>query len=658
MTSWNRFISQFKKDVKQWLFFMGLLSVLRIVFVLSFGAKIEHGTSWPDIVKAFLNGLRYDGTVATYMILISVLTSVLCGFIDIRNLSDRVRFFLGSTFTVLTVTLSVIAIGYFREFNDQFNHWIFNLYYDDTKAIFSTIWAEYHVIPNLLAVSVASAVFLKLRSLFMKTAWLNGGPDPRPLPFFVRVVYGFVIAALLTVGARGSYGHRPVKLEDAAVTRDSFLNKAVINPYSALLYAYSAHRKIFYTSKRLETYLPDGDVRRAAQELSGNRGTFSDLDQYLKRVAPGHRNKQAKHIFLVVMESYDAWPLIEKYASLGLTRELAALAQKGIHVKAFLPASDGTATSLSALITGLPDVNVVTNYRKTSQTAYPSSIAESFKRLGYRTRFFYGGYLSWQKTADFVKAQGFDEVYGGSHIGTWASHNEWGAEDESLFDFIVATVGSASDKPSLNVIMTTSYHPPYELDVYGKGFRLREVPADLAAQFDGSVSLKILGHLWYSDRCLGDFVRSAEQKFSDALFAFTGDHYSRKFINTHPDEFEASAVPFILYGKDVLRGVSVPDRAVGSHLDIGPTLIELSAPKGFSYYAVGRNIFGPERNQFGIGRDKVIGKDFLYEVTSGKFFPLPDRPLPKLLPDPKQLKLLHDRKSGIAWWRIMRGEKL
>jgi CTP synthase len=37
---------------------------------------------------------------------------------------------------------------------------------------------------------------------------------------------------------------------------------------------------------------------------------------------------------------------------------------------------------------------------------------ETFKRLGYRTRLFYGGYLSWQRFGIFARDQGADEVYG------------------------------------------------------------------------------------------------------------------------------------------------------------------------------------------------------------------------------------------------------
>ena len=656
MNGWDRFIAQLKQDLKQWLFFMLTLSLFRMALVVWFRDKIEQTTSWSDIVNTFLNGMRYDGMAATYWILIPFLFSQLCCITDLQALAERVRSYFGVAFSLLTAILAVVTIIYFKEYNDQFNHFVFNLYYDDTRAILSTIWTGYPVVSGLLMISVLSGALLLLQQRLLKNARQKTGN----YPLLFRILFSVVVLMLVVIALRGSYGHRPAKLEDAAVTKDPFLNKAVLNPYLALTYAYGAHQKLANTTSGLGAFLPDRDVRKAAQSVFHTTASFNNLDDYLKKTAAGHSNKAPKQIFLVVMESYDAWPLMEKYASLGLTQELAQLAKNGIAVTDFLPASDGTATSLTAIISGLPDANVVTNYQQSSRTAYASSIAESFKRMGYRTRFFYGGYLSWQKLGDFVTAQGFEEVYGAAHIGSWASHNEWGVEDEALFDFIVKTVGAAPEQPSLNVIMTTSYHPPYELDVYGKGFPLHAVPATLAAEFDNSVTLKMLGHLWYADRSIGEFVRKAERAFEAPLFAFTGDHYGRKFINTHPGPFERSAVPFILYGKDVLRSVQPPKQTAGSHIDIAPTLIELTAPRGFPYYALGSNMLDRKRPPLGLGRDLVIGPGFLADVYAAapRFYPLPGKELPQQSPDMQRLRALHHAVHGIGWWRITQGPRL
>ena len=391
--------------------------------------------------------------------------------------------------------------------------------------------------------------------------------------------------------------------------------------------------------------------------MFGGNDSHDSIDNYLQSFARGPKKLPPRHIFIIVGESYDAWPLLDKYNSLGLMENLKHLADNGLSVNNFLPGSAGTMGSLSTIITGLPDAGVNTNYQLTAKKPYPSALSETFKRLGYKTRFFYGGYATWQRIADFSRAQGFEEIYHAAHIGNWSSTNEWGVDDEYLYRFIVETV--TDDTPSLNLILTTSYHPPYDIDLESRGFPLKKIPEDIVPLWDDTVDLRILGHLWYSDECIGDFVNTMENEVSLPLFVITGDHFGRKFINSRPGFYEKSAVPFVLYGKEVLQGITLPKNAAGSHIDIMPTLVELTAPSGFKYYRLGKDILIPHEQFMGIGRGKIISSDFIVELSNTpKFHPLPWKKLPDNLPDVLMLKKLHDSLHGIAWWQIIHGSAL
>jgi phosphoglycerol transferase MdoB-like AlkP superfamily enzyme len=657
VNGFNRFLNHFRKDVTQWIFFMLTLLTFRIAFILFFRNKIGAATPFSDVLLTALNGLRYDSMVSTYWALVPFLAGAASGIVGLDRTVDTIRRAFGMAFIMLTSIAWVFTFVYFREFGDQFNHFIFNLYYDDTTAILQTIWAAYHPIPVFIVISAVIAALLALRKRFIQTGpALKEALSTRFFPLTVRVLISLLILSLLVVAARGSTGRRPTQRKDAGISRDELLNKAVLNPFFSLLYAVQDHRKQI-GPMGLERFLPDRNVKKAAQEAFSQPSSFNDLDEYLKKRARGPKGVPPRHIFLVVMESYDAWPFLKKYASLGLTPNLSDFGKRGIHIENFLPASDGTMQSLTAIMTGIPFAEIEINYQPTALRPYPSSLPETFKRLGYRTRLFYGGYLSWQRFGDFAQNQGVEEVYGAPHMSRGVSTHEWGVDDEYLFDFVVSKLDDKT--PSFNIIMTTSYHPPYNIDVWGKGFPHRSVPADLAPMFDSASSLKMLGHLWYSDKCLGGFVRKTEAALPRPLFAFTGDHFGRKFINANPDFFERSAVPFILYGPDVLRGQRMPRDVAGSHIDIAPTLIELTAPKGFTYYAVGQDLLMPRKEFLGIGWYRVISKDFILYVSGPpKFFPLPGRELPKDLPDMNELKSKFDRLYGIGWWRVKKGEKL
>ena len=72
--------------------------------------------------------------------------------------------------------------------------------------------------------------------------------------------------------------------------------------------------------------------------------------------------------------------------------------------------------------------------------------------------------------AVYAEEQGFDEILCGASMVDWMEGNEWGANDEDLYRFILETVDDES--PSFNLILTTTNHPPYDIDVYGKSLLL------------------------------------------------------------------------------------------------------------------------------------------------------------------------------------------
>jgi phosphoglycerol transferase MdoB-like AlkP superfamily enzyme len=654
---WNRFFTQWQKDLKLWLFYMAWFLLFRISFLVFFNHHIDESSSYFTIVAALLNGMRYDSVVATYFILVPFILSVICGFADIQHVANKIRVITATLFVILSTFVWFVTFSYFKEFNDQFNHFIFGLVYDDLRATLITIWKEYHVIPNIIGMVLITVLMLYTMRLFISRPFLASRSLTQITSTIALRIFVIVLSiSLFAVGIRGSMGRRPIQQKDAAITGDEFLNKSVLNPHMALIYAVKQHLRIS-KSEGLNAFLPDGEVPRAARLVFSTRENHKDLDDYTIQYAKGSNVKSPRHIFIVVGESYSAWPLLREYESLGLAEGVKSLAENGLSFKNFLPSSGGTMASLVAIMVGLPDAGVYTNYQKTSQIPYPSSIAGIFKQLGYKTRFFYGGYLSWQRIGDFCRSQGFDEIYGGSHMGNWASSNEWGVDDEFLFEFVLKTV--SDDERSLNIILTTTFHRPFDIDVRAKGFKLKKIPDSFNTAGDSDIDLNALGHFWYADQCIKNFVGQVEDKLKFSLVAITGDHAWRDTPFKQSGLFEKTAVPLILYGKEVLDGISLPEKAAGSHLDIGSTLIELTAPQGFQYHHMGKDLLDPNQRSWGISRDRIIGPNFIADLQgSSKIYPLPGKKLPPHGPKLKQLKQLHDATHGIAWWRIMRGPKL
>jgi phosphoglycerol transferase MdoB-like AlkP superfamily enzyme len=643
---------QLVADAVLWLVFLTLLMACRGFLLWNFRTQLGSSVGGEAFLRCFRTGLRFDICVATYVVLPSFVLSLIGFWRSLGRWHDRVRRWLARIVLGLWAVAFVCDTGYFAEYGDQFDSRILGLVYDDRGAIFTTIWKSYPVVTLTCAsVAIAALVIWATNRLWLRAARKFEPPAVLNTKW-ARAAMLAAVLGLTIVGLRGSVGPRPIQMKDAATTGDNFLNRIVLNPFFALRYVVSEYLTLQGTAG-LKTFLPDGDVKAAAVALFPAGVEAKNLDECLLRTAPGAKSPRPSHIFLIVMESYDSWAMEPQFASLGLTKRLTALGEQGIHVRAFLPSGGGTEETLGALITGLPESGVMVNYQGSVRRGLPTDIAGIFKRLGYKPRFFYGGYLSWQRLGDFCREHGFEEIYGGDKMSARLTGNEWGVDDKVLFQFIL---DHTADEPTFDLVMTTSYHPPFSVNLEAEGWDAGPLKTNALCRSLSEHTLRILGHLWYSDKCVANFMAEAEGKFGNPCFAVTGDHYSRRCIKPVPSLYESESVPLVLYGKPFLAKKEQPlPPLAGSHLDIAPTLVNLVAPEGFAYHSFGRDLFDATKRQVGFGRAAVITPDYIATVGEPmREQNLNGEPL-RIDEDADHLILRHRQLHGLGWWRAVKG---
>jgi phosphoglycerol transferase MdoB-like AlkP superfamily enzyme len=438
----------------------------------------------------------------------------------------------------------------------------------------------------------------------------------------------------------------------------------VLNPFYALVFACHDHCKM-HNAQRLDAVWPHGDVHSALGYLFPQGPAHERISDYLtKTVQLGCPAPEApKHIFIFVLESQDSWPLLPDYLPLGMNPCLHELAGKGVHFPAFVSAGEGTMESLGAILSGLPWSSVRVNFQPTARQPYPTALAPVFKRLGYEVQFFYGGYLSWQRIEQFCKDQGFDAVWGGHVMGDF-ENNEWGVDDKQLLAFLARTVDPKV--PSVNVILTTSNHPRYTVDVEREGCPVgkQPLPPELEKLYDGHVPWRVLGHTWYTDRELGRCIQQLASRCPKSLFVITGDHHSRRFIHQAPGLYERKSVPLILYSPMPLLALQQarPLETAGSHIDIVPTVLECVAPWGFAYTSFGQALCTAPSSAApsqAYGAGVVLGPRYMADATQGQAVLLPwaDQGLPsaeQLAPQRKRAQAF----LALSWWMSLHGDAL
>lgn len=650
------------RGLKVFLYYLSVLSLCRLIFCLVLHEYWGPNTGWEDLLQTLWLGSRLSIQTAG---ILALFTAVPAGLINILShlWSRRVESFLSGIVLTITSILFVASFPYYGQFHSRFHQLLFNAGNDDMYALFISLVQEFNL-PLRLAGALLLA-FCFWRGLKYLLAW--GEARPRTAySLYIKssrgksLAKGAAMALLLYVLGRlivfgGSWGwETALEWENVGVTKDSFMNEAILDDYQAIYRGYRMNNRMLACNGLNFTA---EQIQQLAGELAGRSADSNNLDDYLRREAQGAQVAKPKQIFLIVSESYANWPLLDKYSQLHIADGMKGIiaGEDADYCNAMLPNGASTISAMTGVTTGLADANLyLTTMPESFKQPYVTAIAPQMEKLGYTTNFWYAGPATWERIGAFTEAQGFQHFYGRGDMPEEAEGSVWGCDDEYLYAQVLQ--GVSPDTSSFNVILNVSNHSPYTVDVAAKGFdadKLRQALPPEAAKDDWLVNE--LGHYWYADRELAGFVKNLKAKYPDCLVLIVGDHADRYNIDKQPSMYERYVVPFVVTGAGVHKGTLLPDSA-GSQIDIGPTIIEMVAPKGFAYYAIGSSL--TRSNRQGVNYGFWITRDFIGEADRIPLEPVQiegsqGRPISE-----PALQHYIDAVRSISWWRPKYGPVL
>ena len=651
----KRFFDDIQRDARLFLFVLILLEIYRGLFIFFMSTYMSEETGAAQIFSAMFTGLRLSLKTAGAVTLISFV------FVTLAGLTARVRILIGIVASMIFSLLFMLRFPYYRAFQSTFGLEVVQGFNDDLWSIIVTMFQEYGIAWRFIVALILTVICIAVlsRLLLIKTFPLPELVGKTKIAGFTALLVAgiFLFGLFVRFGGSFTYG-KGINWENAGVTTDDFLNECILDDAQALYRARAM-------AKRMEAGEISGvepeKILESAQVIATNHElTEKNLAPYLERKAPGEKISRPKHIFIILGETFMQWPMLGKYDELLIAEGIKSLVAENncYYSRNFMPNGDFTSTAITGLVTGLPDVNIKVNYQaRTYEKLYITSMAPPFKELGYKVDFWYGGMPSWDSIAKMSLAQGFDNFYGYPDFNA-PKQTTWGTKDENLFNALLAHL--AEEPPTVHLIMTTTNHPPYNLDLAAEGYDVQAVTAALKKipNVDDVDQLAIeLGHYWYMDEVITNFVRAASEQYPESLFVITGDHAVRCDPSTHPTLFEHQSVPFVLYGAGVTKEI-LPADAVGDHISIVPTLIELIAPKDFAYYSIAPSLL----NSDGVAFNNSV---FLTSKVAGQI----DSDVVELLPhvasnELNDVNLTDEREQAekiigamrtVAWWLIMKG---
>lgn len=559
-----------------------------------------HAFTWPQLAACFRYGFWWGMDFNAYVFLILLLCVSLptAIFPSVRPFADGLRCALVTAYLGILYLAFIGKMIFYDHFHDTFNATIRLGIHADKKNFADIFFHQHHGGLVLLGIPVYLAIcVLAARALLMLPHLpydMIAPPDGA-----ARIacnVLCFVSAIVLFYWLRygGTLNHRKKPEWDEVpprVKEDTLLAKAAMDDLIALELAWKkrvsdAERHTDDESwSYLTSILPEHCPR-----------TDHPLSLFARSTA-GPRVTPPSHIFFLLGESHAQAPLDPMYHRLGLM-EASLRFRSSPHTVTMdhmLSAGMTSRPSLVSLFTGLYDSDMEINEMGAFwQRTFPNSLPQLLHRLGYRTEYWYGGYLNHGSMEHFVPAIGFDAWHAGPEICGEDAPQTWlGVYDHIFLEEAAARIeASTEDGPVFHFLYTTSNHGPYNMPYEKYGFDLSRVMKDapeVAARIarDKKVSRR-MASIWYADQALIRFAERMKKDFPDSLIIITGDHsfgalpYEYDVAKRRePTIREAVLTSFAMYHRELTPDM-LPSR-IGGHMNILPTLLELIAPQGFSY---------------------------------------------------------------------------
>ncbi|MDR0408296.1 MAG: LTA synthase family protein [Campylobacteraceae bacterium] len=544
-------------------------------------------------------GLRLSLKSAAWIMLLGFAFCALPHILWVKYPENNARKIWYSISIVILTVLFFIKVSYYKIFNSSFDVMLINGAHDDFGAIMDTAVKEYGLLWKLplalIVVILLIFVFLKVSNFKTFSLRINSKKT--------LAIYGiatFILLSIFAVFIRygGAFNYaNSITWENAARLKSNLLNEAILDDIQALYRVKSIYKR---SKSEAEANITVENLQKQIAILGANQYADTIDDAFLREVKVQRLPKKPLNVVFILGETYALWPFLEKYQNLSLVQNGLELqnSPNSLSTDTMLSRGSGTISAINGFLTGLIDVGIYENYEVESFRApYATGIAYIMKNLGYKSVFWYGGFEKWQNIKAFVLSQDFDEFHSASEF-EYAGGNSWGTPDKILFERVRDYMIEHGKEMTFHFILTTSNHPPYTIDVAKEGFDAKHLKSALPPEIDNDdKTLNALGHIWYADQAIGNFIKDTLIVEPNTFFAITGDHAERFSFIKNVDTKTLSAVPAIFYAKGIKKGWFMEAR-VGSHTQMIPTLVELIGEKGHKYSSILPSLFDDTNEAF------------------------------------------------------------
>ena len=568
-----------------------LLAALRLVFVLGFSGL---ALNTPALLETLGIGLRFDLRL-TVLILLPLAVLAWLPRWNLTTLPILRWLARGYLLIALAVVglVYIIDFGHYAYLGVRINATVLR-YLQDAQISQQMVWETYPVLWIascwLTAVALWVWALIRLERLTLDqerkiiSKWALA-------PVSVMGVVAVLLALLGRVANLNLENPVPLRWSDAFFSGNNQVAAVGLNP---VLFLYD-------TLKVGQAQFDEAQVRehypQIAQYLGVDQPDAQRLDFVREQGVQPYRlaGERPPNVIFVMLESLGTSAVGAYGNPLDPTPNLDRLATQSWFFKHFYVPVTGTAKTVWASITGVPDVTRQETATRNPLITRQRTLINAFE--GYQKFYMIGGNAGWANINALIR-QSIDgvQLFEESH---WRSPrvDVWGISDLDLFkesDRLLRAV--PKDQPFFAYLQTSGNHRPFTIPEQNDGFQVKDVTLE-QVQAAGSRSVEQYNAVRLLDYNIGRLMEIAKAGgyYDNSIFVFFGDHNTRISQIPHMAPafeqlgLESNNVPLLIHAPGLQPRVI--EEAVGL-VDLLPTVAGMAGIP-FRNGALGRDIQQP-----------------------------------------------------------------
>ncbi|KAB1159824.1 sulfatase-like hydrolase/transferase [Tenacibaculum aiptasiae] len=581
-------------------FLLLYIFAFRVIFFYFFTDLSKADPS--EIYKAFSLGLRFDIKLAS----ISFLPLAILLFV-VNYRFFKHRFY--KVFSTIYIVAAYLIITLFHLFDFGYYDYL-NIRLDAASLRFlsnlkistQVLFESYPVFKGLFAFIILTYILYKFSKWIYNVFKTNDEVSSKKKKAF------FIIIPLLlfAFGIYNSFTHYPLRWSQAFFSKNTAVNQFALNP---VLYFFDSFkfRNEGFDIEKAKKYYPS-----IAKELNLPKKELS-----FKRVNSKKDTVIGKpNVVIVMLESLGVVPMSYYGNPINTTPKIDSLIKKSVSFSNFYVHKSGTAASVFASITGLPDIDGIRTASRNPRIINQRIIFDQFK--GYEKLYFLGGSANWANIRGVFQSNinGL-KIFEEGSFRTEKRADVWGIDDYELFkeSDIELRELHQENKPFIAYIQTATNHMPFtvpdEQESY-KPLKESEIAPSLLkkAGFDG---IKRLNALRYLDFNVDRFLKRAKESgyYDNTIFLFFGDHntsmsYVNEFKDLYDYQLNLHNVPFFIHAPKYIKPTTI--KKYTNLIDVLPTAAGL-ANIDYTNYTLGSDALNKNSNaNFAFLYQKIKGE--------------------------------------------------